>query len=99
LGKSIGGTRLVADGAHNFCQRAADPTTNNDPLIQKLTDLKKELLNGKIYPELIAAESKDGSLIIIEGHHRSTAYVIAQRFDNIEALVASSASMSMWNFY
>jgi hypothetical protein len=97
-----GNTRLVDDGAHSFCQQIADPTTRNSPLIrdtQRIAFITVALLGGKKHPELIAAKAKDGSLIIIEGHARATAYVIAQHFVNIEALVASSASMPEWYFY
>src|SRR5882724_2531277 len=87
------GTRLVAVGARNFLQRADNPDT------YQIKGIVEALRNGFRFPELIAAEANTGSLILIEGHSRATAYVIEQLPDNVEALVASSLSMPEWYFY
>ena len=65
------------------------------PLMPKL---QEKLRNGS-RAELIAAQADDGSLILIEGHSRATAYVMEKFFDGVEALVASSPSMPAWSFY
>jgi hypothetical protein len=88
-----GGTRLVSVGARNFRQRQTDPTNH------QIAAIAQELRNGRRFPELIAAEAEDGSLILVEGHSRATAYAIEEPVHSVEALVGSSPSMAKWVFY
>jgi hypothetical protein len=95
------GTRLIADGARNFCKEHAIPTTARDAFsraIQPIAFIVTALRVGKQLPDLIAAETRDGSLIIIEGHKRATAYLVA-KIDTVEAFIASSSSLREWRFY
>ncbi len=95
------GTRLIADGARNFCKRLAVPTTAHDAFteaIQPITFIAAALRSGKRLPDLIAAEASDRSLVIIEGRKRATAYVI-ERIHRFEAFVASSSCLPKWFFY
>jgi len=87
------GTRLVSVGARNFRQRLTDPAT------QQIADIAQALRNGRCFPELIAAEAEGGSLILIEGHSRATAYALEEPVRAVEVLVGSSPSMSGWYFY
>lgn len=86
------GTRLVSVGARNFSQRPDDPATYH------INAIAEALRNGVRFPELIVALDNDGSLILIEGHSRATAYLMEQFAGDVEALVASSAAMSQWAF-
>ena len=87
------GTRLVAVGARNFRERTATPAT------QHITAIAEAIRNRVRFPELIAAQHQDGSLILIEGHSRATAYLMEQSTREVEVLVASSPSMATWVFY
>jgi hypothetical protein len=87
------GTRLVSVGAHNFRRRQIDPAT------QQIAAIAQEVRNGRRFPELIAAEAEDGSLILIEGHSRATAYAMEHPMHPVETLVGSSQSMPKWLFY
>jgi hypothetical protein len=86
------GTRLVSVGARNFRQRPDDPDT------YQINGIVEALRNGARFPELVAAQDNDGSLILIEGHSRATAYVMVELAE-VETLVASSPSMPGWAFY
>jgi len=95
-----GGTRLVADGARNFCKREADPTTPRDELFEAthpIACIARALESGAKFPALIAAATTDGSLIIIEGHKRATACIIA-KVNKAKAIVASSPNLLAWDF-
>jgi hypothetical protein len=87
------GTLLVSDGARNFTTTGAVPGT------EQITGIVNTIRNGTVFPELIAAETNDGSLILIEGHSRATAYVLTQFTEGVKAFVGSSLSVSSWYFY
>jgi hypothetical protein len=87
------GTRLVSVGARNLRQRSADPATC------QIASIAQALRNGVRFAELIAAQHHQGSLILIEGHSRATAYAMEHFAGEVEALVGSSPSMSSWVFY
>ena len=88
-----GGTRLVIDGARNFSQRPVTPDTDH------IIPIAEAIRSGEHFPELIAVTATDGSLILVEGHSRGTAYVLEQYRGTVEALVGSSESMPSWAFY
>lgn len=54
--------------------------------------------SGATFPELIATENGAGSLVLLEGHTRATAYVLARRQTSVEVLVASSPRIAEWAF-
>lgn len=89
-----GGTRLVADGARNtdHVQTAESANVN-------IKAVAKALVAGQRYPELVAAEAHDSSLILVEGHTRATAYVVAGFAGPVDCFVGSSPSMHTWAFY
>lgn len=87
------GTRLVSAGARNLRQRPADPDT------QQIGAIAQALRKGVRFPPLIAAQHREGSLILIEGHSRATAYVMEHFAGVVEAFVGSSPSMPSWVFY
>jgi hypothetical protein len=87
------GTRLVSVGARNFRQLPDDPET------YQIKGIAEAVRNGVHFPELIAAQDHDGSLMLIEGHSRATAYVLEGFGGEVETIVASSPTMSKWVFY
>jgi hypothetical protein len=88
-----GGTRRVTDGAHNFMHLPHTEGTEH------IGGVMAALRSGKVFAPLIAVESGDGSLILMEGHSRATAYLIEQYSGNVEAFVGSSPSMPQWIWY
>jgi hypothetical protein len=89
-----GGTRLVADGARNVdrIQTAENANAN-------IEAVAKAVAAGQRYPELITAEANDGALILVEGHTRATAYVVAALPEPVACFVGSSPRMRTWAFY
>lgn len=87
------GTRLVNDGARNLRRLPDNPDTYH------IYAIAEACQNGIRFPELITAEADDGSLILIEGHSRATAYLMEGFTGDIEALVASSPTIHRWAFY
>jgi hypothetical protein len=84
------GTRLVSIGARN-----ADAKPNIGDAAKVVA---KAIEQGASYPELIAVQPARASLILVEGHTRATAYVLA-RSNDVEAIVGSSGEISRWEFY
>ena len=89
-----GGSRLVVDGAKRVEEIQVGENANEN--IQAVAD---DLRAGKRYPALIAVESEGGFLILVEGHTRATAYVLARIAQPIEIFVGSSPQMKLWAFY
>jgi hypothetical protein len=88
------GSRLVIDGAKGVCAIQVGENAN-----ENIVAVANDLRAGKRYPALIAVESEGGLLIIVEGHTRATAYVLAQVHEPMEILVGSSQQMKLWAFY
>lgn len=89
-----GGSRFVVDGAKRV--EAIQVGENANENIKAVAD---DLRAGKRYPELIAVESEGGFLILVEGHTRATAYVLARIAEPIEVFVGSSPQIKLWAFY
>jgi len=89
-----GGSRLVIDGANRVDVIQAGENANLN-----ITAVADDLRAGKSYPALIAVESEGGFLILLEGHTRATAYVMAQPVQSMEVLIGSSPQMRLWAFY
>lgn len=86
------GTYLVVDGAKNIDWRYP-------PIgLEHLPAVLAELRNGRVFPPLIAAARADGSLTVIEGHSRATAYAAEGKTD-VKVFVGNSARLSSWVFY
>jgi hypothetical protein len=66
---------------------------------QNVLEIARALRQGTVFPELIAAEGSDGSLTIIEGHARATAYLVAGFPANPRVILGSSPSIREWLFY
>jgi hypothetical protein len=87
------GTRLVSVGARNFLRRPEHAG------IRQIDGILAALREGVRLPELIVAQGLDGSLILIEGHSRATAYVISRFSSEVEVIIGSSPDMPQWAFY
>jgi hypothetical protein len=68
-------------------------------LAEKILAIQKRLKCGEILPELIAVEGEAGDLILIEGCHRTTAYVGLKWNANVPAYLGKSPLMRDWVFY
>jgi hypothetical protein len=66
-----GASRLVSDGAANFAARIPGAA-----VMGHVANIIPAIQAGKAFPPLVAAQDTDGSLILVEGHSRATAYVI-----------------------
>jgi hypothetical protein len=87
-----GGTRLVSDGAKNIHSRILPNNTN--PQILAIAD---DVRNGKTYPELIAVAGEGQDIILVEGHMRATAYILAGWSVSIDCILGASPSMHEWD--
>lgn len=90
------GTRLVSDGARTMLRMSAD----QDPC-SHIWEIARGLRDGKSYPELIlVSKNLNTDMVLLEGHVRATAYVLAADAlpDEIEALLGCSESMGGWVF-
>ncbi len=91
------GTRLVADGAMNL-----DSGSLPDSLRFKIRTIEANVRTGCKPPELIlAGRGDDSPLVLVEGHSRATAYVLASEYlpDGIEVIVGLSPDMGSWDWY
>jgi hypothetical protein len=89
-----GGTRLVTDGARNIDSVAAEEDAKKN-----VKQLATEVAKGTRYPDLIGVYGDEGEIILVEGHSRATAYVIAQLTEPVRFIVGSSRNLKSWAFY
>jgi hypothetical protein len=89
-----GDSRLVADGAANIGTAVAPDNVNTH-----VACVADRVRRGEKFPELILVQALDGGLILLEGHTRATAYVMAPVREPIEALVGTSSHISQWAFH
>jgi hypothetical protein len=93
-----GGTRLAIDGARNA---VAGKVVFRVPS-SGLLDMANELRQGAQFPPLIlVAKDVDGYLVVMEGHMRLTAYLIAPEYipPQLEVLVGYSQHLTDWGCY
>jgi hypothetical protein len=89
--KLTGGSRFVTDGARNY---AKSPPAG----LSYIADVLAAFRAGETFQPLIVAEHADGSVILIEGHSRSTVYLMEGQ-TSAHAFVGSSRAISGWEFY
>ena len=87
------GTRRVGVGAQNLLRFASDQR------FQHIFAIAQAIRDGKQFGPLIAAQHNGGSLVLIEGHSRATAYASEHFAGVVEAFVGCSPSMNTWVFY
>jgi hypothetical protein len=86
------GTRSVTDGAKDLAAMDAETKCS-------IKSIAEGVRACHTSPPLIAVESNDGFLVLVEGHRRATAYVAAGLRGNIDLLVGSSPGISGWQLY
>jgi hypothetical protein len=88
------GTRLVGDGAANVDRIQAGVNA-------KIKELARLVEQGHRYPELlVVATSKTAQTVVMEGHTRSVAYLLASKGapDPIPVLAGFSPKLAGWPF-
>jgi hypothetical protein len=93
-----GGTRMAVDGAKNA---VAGKVVFHVP-ISGLVYMANELRRGAQFPPLIlVAKDADAYLVVMEGHVRLTAYLIAPKYipSEIEVLIGYSEHLTDWGCY
>jgi hypothetical protein len=95
------GGRSVTRGAAEIASGLAEQSANADirTIAAAVKDVAGKIRAGHKFPELIVVQAEDGSLILLEGNTRATAYVLAGKSEPIEVFVGSSAQMSFWYWY
>ncbi len=88
-------SRLVTDGARNFS--AGVPAAAK---MAHIAAIVADIKQGATYDPLIAVQDRNGALVLVEGHSRATAYVIAGTTGTgIEALAGTAATFERWHFF
>lgn len=80
------GSRRVIDGASAAVGRDT-----------KIDGIVADVRRGKRFLPIIAAQEPHGPLILVEGHNRATAFVVAQEF-NVPAIIGSTGSLATWRW-
>lgn len=89
------GTRLIGDGAANV-----DTVPVGENANANIKAVARAVTSGVRYPALIfVAQSVEGPLVLVEGHTRATAYVLAGIPDPVDILVGISADMASWFYW
>jgi len=89
------GTRLVGDGAANVDVVPAGENTNAN-----IKAVAARSRNGTRFPELIVlAQQKDGPFVLMEGHTRATAYILAGAPEPVDCLLGLSPHMNSWFYW
>lgn len=89
------GTRLVGDGAANIDTVPA--TENINANVKAVAALVRA---GRRFPELILiARQREGPKVVMEGHTRATAYVIAGAPDLVECFLGISPQIGSWFYW
>lgn len=87
------GTRLVERAAGRI-DRFEQPGTAD--LVRAI---QRDLTGGTSMAPIILVEGENGTLILVEGHSRATAYVGLNWQRNISALLGFSVTMRNWHYY
>jgi len=86
------GTRSVQRAAGRI-DRFEQPGTTD-----RVRAIQRDLTDGKSMAPLILVEGENGTLILVEGHKRATAYV-GLNWPRISTLVGYSPTMHNWCYY
>jgi len=90
-----GATRRVADGAATVRRGRAEP--GYEPVFGSILATAARMREGAQYPELILArQSGESPLVIVEGHTRATAYVLVGR-ERVPAFVGEARDLDGWH--
>jgi hypothetical protein len=86
------GTRRVVDAAANLDQFKTPTSQNIRAVVQAL---KK----GQSYPPMVAVDSGEGELLLVEGYTRATAYAALRPPRPVEFFIGTSPNIRRWAFY
>ena len=88
----------VIDGAHRIAGNNFDRTIDGiERCASRIQNMAQSIRDGGDFTAaLILADLGDGKLVVIEGNHRATAFVIANVGRPIAALIGSSPEMGAW---
>jgi hypothetical protein len=88
------GTRLVADGARNLDRQ------QDGKIHSKVAGIAARLRQGDSFqPTIVAQQMGLDKLVLLEGHHRATAYARAALPKEIPLIIGTSAHMSGWRWF
>jgi hypothetical protein len=93
-----GGTRMAVDGAKNALAGRVVFRVSGDGLVYMANELRR----GVQFPPLIlVAKAVDAYLVVMEGHVRLTAYLIAPEYilGELEAIIGYSEHIADWGCY
>jgi len=88
----------VIDGASRISENTFDRNIGGiESIVSKIQTIVRSIRAGRD-PDaaLILAEIGDGRLVVLEGNHRVTAFVIANAGRPIASLIGSSSGMAAW---
>jgi hypothetical protein len=89
------GSRLVSDGAANV-----DTVPAGEEVNAHIRAVAPLVSAGRHYPELIlVAREREGPVVVMEGHTRATAYIIAGAPDPVDCLLGISPHMDSWFYW
>jgi hypothetical protein len=93
------GTRSVERIAGRIARLAGIGSAPERETADRIRCIQKDLNSGKVMPPLIAVEGENGSLILVEGHSRATAYVDLKWQHRISIVLGRSMTMKFWKYY
>lgn len=86
------GTRRVVDGARNVDVITIDETNTHIRTVAALIQAAQP------FAEIIAVDAGDGYFVLVEGHTRATAFIVAGQMDGIEMILGTSTMIGNWKF-
>jgi len=93
-GKLSEGSRMVVDGARNIGR-----LQTGEDIKDKVEAVVKKIERGHRFPELVTVQTAGDDLVLVEGHKRATAYMIAKPPYPIRLLIGSSSQIKSWRWY
>jgi hypothetical protein len=95
-----GGSRIVCDGANRARGGPDGFSVPVQELLAGIDPINARVAAGDQLPELIAVQDTNSpAIVLLEGHARATAYVIAQNPPMVPVLLGISAHMHEWRCF
>jgi hypothetical protein len=92
--KKLAASLRVTDGAASVVAETFQPCFKDRAA--KINAIAQSLRGGVDLTALILVEAGDGRIIVAEGNHRATAFVVADIDRPILAMIGTSAGMAPW---
>jgi hypothetical protein len=86
-----GETRRVGDGAKTVVAGTAEGKFSS-----RVMGTVASIKNSEPLPDMIAVESDDKQIVLLDGHGRATAYVISEYAQPIKVLIGTSPLINQW---